>query len=617
MSVIVPSSPKVPPCGRQKGTVAGSRPVAPLGLMRYCLLTALIAALAASLTVSVPETSAATTVTFYVDGKLGRDSYDGRSPATPFKTIAKAALSTPTGAAAAGTTVVVRGYWDYIYRERPIPPGWNRQGTAAAPIVFKADGYWPGTSRPYVKPIVSGADAAPAAGQAWSATSKPGVWRTPWATGPFGFGLSPSATIKSAIFQDTTVWLWEQPSLDALATRATAGLGGYWYDAAESQLYVSAASTSGSVAGTDPAPHRIEVITRNAFYFDGRQGVRYVQVRGFDVRHSANGIALALGTDYATVADNRLIGNLYMGIATSGLETASGPDPSTGHTIWRNTASYNTVQAIKLGEGTTATSVCDNVAYANALQGIKVEGPAGGRAYTGTTNDITLCRNKLYRNSFNPTGSAYNNASGLTIANGATNVRVLENQMWSNDVGILITQESQGLPPVDRITIKSNRISFNRRFGIYFLDGLKGQGNGRVDASYDLIYSNGIGVRIDRGSSRKTLFHETIHGNVGEGVKVGGFQVAPASLSIAESLISANGGFGVWVVTGNTTTIRYTGVSANVRGSVTGPVTSTAVNTKPAGYLTMDSRHVDYLRISPSSFQYSAGPSGGPIGARF
>ena len=111
-----------------------------------------------------PAPAAAAGVTLYVDGKHGSDSNGGRSWGDAYKTINYAARRVPNGVAAAGWTVVVRGYTDYIYRERPVPGNYDRAGTAGAPVVFMADG-WSPAGTDYVKPIVSGAQVAPHVGQ--------------------------------------------------------------------------------------------------------------------------------------------------------------------------------------------------------------------------------------------------------------------------------------------------------------------------------------------------------------------------------------------------------------------------------------------------------------------
>lgn len=565
------------------------------------------------LAAALPTAVGAASKTLYVDGKTGSDSHSGTSATDAFKTIAKAAASLPAGSGAAGWTINVKGYSDYVYRERPVPPGWDRRGTSTAKITFQATGYVAGSSGGYVKPIVSGADIAPAAGQRWSTTSTSGVYVTPWTVKPFDFGKF-TGSIKTAIFQDTTTWLWEQTSLSALGTRAAAGKGGYWYDANKGLLYASAVGSS-----RDPSSHRIEVTTRAAFYFMGTNGVSYVAVRGFDVRHAANGIALAKGVDGSTVADNVLTGNHLMGIETSGAQTANGPDPATGNTIARNRGSWNTVQLVKIGEGSTSTSVCDNVAWDNGVEGIKVTGPQSGSSYTGQTTGITVCRNTLYGHDFNPTGSAYNNAAGLLITDGAQKVTVDSNLIYGNDVGIHISHESAGRAVMNGIALKRNQIHDNRRFGIDFYDGAYGKGSGSMRSDYDVLWKNGVGILVARASTNKTIAHATIHGSTAEGIKVGESSSSNSKATISSSLVTSNGGYGLWLVTGSSASVSYTGLSGNAKGSMkyTTGLTTSSNNTQAAGYLSTSTASSSYLKISTSSYQYTAGQNRLPIGARY
>ena len=406
----------------------GSRRLATLALVASAVLAA-----------ALPTAVHGASKTYYVDGKTGNDGNSGLSTSSAFKTIAKAAGAIPSGSAAAGAKVIVKGYSDYLYRERPIPSEFARAGTASAPIVFQASGYKAGSTG-YVKPIVVGSDVAPASGKSWTRSSTTGVYYTPWTTTPYFFGQT-TGNLRTALFQNETTWLWEQSSLSALGTRAKDGKGGYWWDKAKGLLYVSAIGSSGN-----PANYKIEVVVRPAFYFKGTQGVRYVQVRGFEVRHSANGIAFDNGTDYSVAADNALNGNFLMGATTAGVMTSSGPNPATGNTISRNTGSYNTLQLIKIDEGTVNGTFCDNVTHHNGLRGIFVQGDApGSTGYTGGTTGVLICRNKTYSHTYNPTGSVYNNAAGITVANEAKNVTLDGNQSYGNDVGIHIVQERSGL----------------------------------------------------------------------------------------------------------------------------------------------------------------------------
>lgn len=571
----------------------------------------LVAGLLAGLLVPLPASAAARTL--YVDGKTGNDGNSGLSPGQAFKTIAAATATIPKGSAA-GWTVIVQGYKDHIYRERPIPTDFASYGSSSARITFKAAGYAPGTTAPYARPIVSGAEVAPLPGNGWSSTSYAGVWRTPWTAEPYFFGKL-TGTLKSAAFQNRSTWLWEQTSLSALANRAKSGLGGFWWDKSAKQLYVSAVGAVGS--GTDPGRYTIDVIVRPTFYFKGTQGVRYIDVRGFEVRHSANGIAFDNGTDFSTAADNILNGNFLMGVTTAGVQTSSGPNQAVGNVVARNRGMWNTLQLIKIDEGSEKTTVCDNVAAYNALRGILVQGKAPGTTYTGFTSGITVCRNKLYGHKFNPTGSTYNNANGITVANNARYVTVDGNDIWNNDVGIHLTQERDGLTRLDNINLKNNRVSGNRRFGLNIYDGAYGDGAGKVTVTKDTYWGNGIGVMVSQGSTNKTISQTTVHGSYSDGLRVGVVNKPAARLTLTRSLISNNGGYGLWLVTGSSTTVSYTGFSSNRLGSIKGSPTKSWINTKAAGYLSTTTSHPSFLRIATSSYQYTAGPSKTPVGSRY
>ena len=401
--------------------------------MRLRALLASVLLLLPLLGPAVAPAMAASGGNYYVDGKHGSDANSGTSLGSAFKTIAAAAGALQKKGTAAGWTVNVLGYTDYVYRERPIPPGWNASGASGAPIVFQAVGY-NGSRFGYTLPIVSGADSAPPSGKSWASYGS-GVWRTPWSTMPFDFGQL-SGSLKTVVFEDVTGWLWERTSLSDLKAHAADGSGGYWWSG-ESGGYLYVAPLN----HTTPSGHTFDVVMRNAFYFYGVNGVHDVTVRGFEVRHSANGISFAKGVDNGTATDNRLIGNLLMGIAVSGLQTSSGPDPATGAMIERNEGAYNTFQAVKIDEGSVNATICDNDFHDNGLQGIKVQGPPGGNSYTGVSSGTLICRNLLHGQNFNPTGSVYNNASGVSIANGARSTTVSDNRIWGNDVGIHITQE--------------------------------------------------------------------------------------------------------------------------------------------------------------------------------
>lgn len=575
-----------------------------------------VALLLAGLFMALPVPAAlAAGNTFYVDGKYGSDSNDGLSPRTAFKTIAHAANSLPKGTAAAGWTVNVQGYTDYEYLERPIPPAWVRTGTAQAPIVFQATGYVAGSDTAYVKPIINGSDPAPASGQRWSSTSYAGVYSTPWATAPLLYGTL-SGPMQTALFQDGSKWIWEQASLSAVASRAKSGLGGYWYDARGKRLYVSAVG-SPTTGLNNPAKHSVNVVVRKGFYLFG-DAVDYITIRGFDLRFLAAATAVR-GADYATIVDNVYTGALVNAIQTAGEQLATGPDPSTGNVISRNRGAYATLQLMKIDEGTTNTTICDNDVKVSGLMGIKVQGPRAGSDYKGITTGVTVCRNTIHDNRFNPTGSRFTNTSGLVIANGAQNVKVSENVVYGNLVGIHITQENAGRRAMNGIVLSHNLIYNNTRFGINFYDGASDAAGARgiMSSNYDVLWGNGIGIQVGVWSRNKTISHATVYANKDDGIRVGVNSTMPATAAVTSSLLTSNGGYGLCAVIGNSATLTYSGVSGNALGARKGSVSTASVNTKPAGYASTDPTSGSYLVISATSYQYTAGPSGTPVGARY
>ncbi len=136
-------------------------------------------------------------------------------------------------------------------------------------------------------------------------------------------------------------------------------------------------------------------------------------------------------------------------------------------------------------------------------------------------------------------------------------------------------------------------------------------------SEFDTIWGNGIGIMVSRATSNKTIVHATIHGNDDEGIKIGEAGKTGAKVTITETLISNNGGYGMWLVGGSSATVKYTGLAANAVGSIKGSPSKTAVNTKPAGYASTTASNSKFLYIQPSSYQFTAGPTGGPIGARY
>ena len=277
----------------------------------------------------------------------------------------------------------------------------------------------------------------------------------------------------------------------------------------------------------------------------------------------------------------------------------------------------NTLQGIKIDIGTTNSTFCDNDIAGSGLTGIKLQGAPPGVANTMRTKGNLVCRNALHDNTYNPTGSVYANTSGITLANGAQSNTITGNRIYRNRVGIHVTQEGTGRLPLAGNTLSENWIWSNTRYGIYFYDGMFGSGGGPVTSTRDLVTGNGLGVRVDRGSTSKLLVLDTIDGNRSDGIRVGLAGGNRASVRVLRTLITNNHGYGIDVRSGSYASLAYVGIRGNSVGGAHGRTTKTAVNTKPTGYLSTTAADPTYLQIAPTSYQFSAGPNATPIGARW
>ncbi len=189
--------------------------------------------------------------TLYV-APTGDDGHAGTDPALPLRTIQRAA-----DLARAGDLVSVA---PGVYRESVDVPA---SGTAPQPIVFR--GSAPGV-------VLDGADAAIAAGVAWSAAGA-GVYSRllGFATGHVVAGFADPELGR----------LYRYDSLAALQALAAGAPGGFWLDDATLRLYVKLSD------GSSPATHPMQVARLDAgFVIDGRSHVR---VENVEIRHYGSG----------------------------------------------------------------------------------------------------------------------------------------------------------------------------------------------------------------------------------------------------------------------------------------------------------------------------------------
>ena len=136
-----------------------------------------------------------------------------------------------------------------------------------------------------------------------------------------------------------------------------------------------------------------------------------------------------------------------------------------------------------------------------------------------------------------------------------------------------------------------------------------------MTCSFNLYWDNRTGIRV-AGSTNKVFRHETVYDNRQR--DPGRLRLpAPAEVDVSESLVSHNGKYGVLVASGQHVQLSHVGLASNHAGSVSGPATKSHLNTKRAGYLSLAATSADFLRIGSTSFQYTAGTGGQPVGARY
>jgi hypothetical protein len=197
--------------------------------------------------------------TLYV-APTGDDGNAGTDPAHPLQTIQRAA-----DLAHAGDLVSIA---PGVYRESVSVP---RSGTAGAPMVFRGSG--PGA-------ILDGADAAIAAGVAWSAVGGGLYSRVT------GFATGHVVTDAGRLFR--------YDSLAALQALAAGAPGGFYFDGAT--LYVRFADDSA------PSAHAMHVARlEDGFVIDGRAHVRIedLEIRHYGAGDYGKGVYLRYASDCA------------------------------------------------------------------------------------------------------------------------------------------------------------------------------------------------------------------------------------------------------------------------------------------------------------------------------
>jgi hypothetical protein len=193
----------------------------------------------------------------------GDDGNPGTSPGAPLRTIQRAA-----GLAQAGDLVLIQ---PGVYRESVTVA---RSGTAAQPIVFRGNG---------AGAILDGADAAIAAGAAWTAGAG-GTWSR-----VTGFATGHVVTDAGRLYR--------YDSLAPLQGLAAGAPGGFFFDG--TSLYVKFAD------GSAPPAHTLHVARlEDGFVVDGRNHVRIenLEIRHYGASDYGKGVYLRYSSDCAVRA---------------------------------------------------------------------------------------------------------------------------------------------------------------------------------------------------------------------------------------------------------------------------------------------------------------------------
>lgn len=328
----------------------------------------------------------------------GNDGNPGTDPGAPLLTVQHAAdLALP------GDLILIQ---PGVYRETVDVP---TSGTAAQPIVFRGSG--PGA-------VLDGADAAVAAGVAWTAGGS-GVYSR-----VLGFTTAHVVTELGRLFPYT--------SLAALSALAAGAPGGFYFDG--TTLFVKFADSS------SPAAHTMHVARHEqAFLVDGQS---FVRIENLEIRHY--GTSFGKGVYLRFAADAAVRSCRIHEVGTAGVWVKGGDR----HRIENNEAwdtsifgwSWNLVKG-SAAEG-TGIYLTDDVGRGTVVRGNTVHGffngigPCGSLPPpSGETNETDVYDNEIYDindDAFEPEGIC-------------ANVRIFENRM--HEVFVPIAAAPAGTGP--------------------------------------------------------------------------------------------------------------------------------------------------------------------------
>ena len=358
-------------------------------------------------------------VTYHVDGASPSCSDSGNGTTTPFCTISRAAAL-----ALAGDSVVVEAG---DYREQVTPAN---NGMPTAPLTFRANG---------AARIVGTTNLSDPA--RWTATST-AAWRT---------NLS-SASPVSQVLRDGV-------RLDKAASATSTTSGSFFFDAANSMLYVDLGGSNPGNAGA------LEASTRT--YGFKLWNSASVVVDGFALT-GQNGVGVSIQDSAGMVVSSVDVTNA----SSYGISS----DRSAGTRVSGSSSTGNVSIGIRVAGGSGAV-VTDNTVSTNGYHGISIQGSTGARVAGNVAHDNA-----------HPTQRV---AAGIDVSLGSTGATVEDNTSYSNqDSGIEIYTDS------DNATVRRNIAYAN---GDHGLDCLRSSGDRVIGNT--VVGNSASGINLEGGCS--------------------------------------------------------------------------------------------------------------------
>lgn len=311
---------------------------------------------------------------FYVRQTLGDDGYDGRSPATAWRSLSKLDKALEAG----DTAYVGPG----LYRDEVFL---GNSGTEDAPIRILADPSGRHTGDPPGFVLIAGAD--PVEEGVFAAYSVPGMYKAKVPERVVGVVEMDGAQYR---YRGVLEPVRDVPYLDQVAALP----GSFYYDTREEVLYLHTSD------GKHPSQHELELIRRTGGI--SMTGKHFVIVEGFTFRHMFDaGIVFWTGSSHGAALNNTVWGS-RQGIRVNGATDIL----LAGNTLFRNENSgayflnesftgavigntlYENAKGLRWSSQSNAGLAVANAAFDNLENGIAIE----------NVNGAVLLRNRLVGN---------------------------------------------------------------------------------------------------------------------------------------------------------------------------------------------------------------------------